>query len=308
MAVPDWPRTYGANMFLYPLGSAGANVFLEHTHRLFGTLVGLASLTLLIWTVSRENRNWVKVLAGIAFALVVFQGILGGIRVLAGNAEPTLDAKLLRMAHGILAQLTFGTVVALAACLTPSFKIPRKHCGCGYPLEGLPHTAGSVPCPECGTPNIVEYQLDPLPMESRLRIFTAGFLHSSILQLFLGAAYRHFRDKHSLFSHMGFSIVVVIFGMLAGFAATSVRGEHSGLGPIVRRTGRWIVVAVGLQFILGWATFSMGGKGVAAESPGQALIRTVHQANGAFLLALAVLGFVWAKRLIRVRRSSAART
>lgn len=271
MAVPDWPRTYGANMFLYPLGSAGANVFLEHTHRLFGTLVGLATLVLLIWTVSRESRTWVKTLAGIVFSLVVFQGILGGIRVRAGHVDPAQDAKFFRLLHGVLAQLTFGTLVALAACLSPSFK------------KGGPDS-------------------DPLPMQARLRIFATGLMHATILQLILGAAYRHFRDKHSLFSHMGFSIVVVILGLAAGFVALSVRGEHSGLGPVIRRTGRWIVLAIGFQFLLGWATFSMGGKGLAAESPMQAVLRTVHQANGAFVLALAVLGFVWAKRLIRLRR------
>src|SRR5215831_15988127 len=46
MAVPDWPKTYGANMFLYPLGGAAIPVFLEHSHRLFGTLVGAATLVL----------------------------------------------------------------------------------------------------------------------------------------------------------------------------------------------------------------------------------------------------------------------
>ena len=47
MAVPDWPNTFGSNMFLYPLGPrAQPDVYLEHSHRLFGTLVGLATLKL----------------------------------------------------------------------------------------------------------------------------------------------------------------------------------------------------------------------------------------------------------------------
>jgi heme A synthase len=50
MAVPDWPNTYGSNMLLYPLGPrADPGVYLEHSHRLFGVLVGLATLVLMTW-------------------------------------------------------------------------------------------------------------------------------------------------------------------------------------------------------------------------------------------------------------------
>lgn len=265
MAVPDWPQTYGTNMFLYPLKGAGPAVFLEHSHRLFGTLVGLSTLTLMIWTLSAERRKWVKMLAIIAFSLVVIQGVLGGARVLENK-------RLLAMLHGVLAQLTFGTIVGLAAALSPMFKAVQR--------------------------------TDPIANPKKLRIFVTAALHSTLLQLLFGAMYRHFRDKHSLFSHMGLAMVVLILALAAGFAARSVVGEHGGLGKIMRRCGTWLLVVVLFQFILGWMTFSMGGKAVAADSPGQALLRTVHQANGAALLAVAVLAFVWAKRLLRVSTAS----
>jgi hypothetical protein len=51
MAVPDWPNTFGSNMFLYPLGPrARPDIYLEHAHRLFGTLGGLSVLTLAVWS------------------------------------------------------------------------------------------------------------------------------------------------------------------------------------------------------------------------------------------------------------------
>lgn len=265
MAVPDWPRTYGSNMFLYPLRGAGPAVFLEHSHRLFGTLVGLATLTLMIWTLAVERRLWVKVLAVIALCLVVIQGVLGGVRVLENE-------RLLALIHGVLAQLTFATIVSLAAVLSPTFK------------------------------NV--HRTDPIANPKRLRVFITGALHSSILQLIFGAVYRHYRDKHSLFSHIGLSIVVLTLSLAAAFAALSVKGEHGGLGKIIRRCGIALLTFVSLQFLLGWATFSMGGKALAADSPAQALIRTIHQADGGILLAVVSVGFVWTKRLLRVSTAS----
>ena len=49
MAVPDWPATYGHNLFLFPFAEwfwGPWDLFLEHGHRLLGALVGLLSLVL----------------------------------------------------------------------------------------------------------------------------------------------------------------------------------------------------------------------------------------------------------------------
>ena len=49
MAVPDWPTTYGYNMFLYDwqIWYRGPNdIFLEHGHRLFGSLIGFMTIVL----------------------------------------------------------------------------------------------------------------------------------------------------------------------------------------------------------------------------------------------------------------------
>jgi len=34
MSVPDWPNTYGYNLFLFPISKWVGGVFYEHTHRL----------------------------------------------------------------------------------------------------------------------------------------------------------------------------------------------------------------------------------------------------------------------------------
>ena len=41
MAVPDWPNTYGSNMFLFPVSRWVGGVLYEHAHRLFASGVGL---------------------------------------------------------------------------------------------------------------------------------------------------------------------------------------------------------------------------------------------------------------------------
>src|SRR5947209_4389501 len=48
MAVPDWPTTFGMNMFLYDMTQASWAVFGEHTHRLYGAAVGFFTLLLML--------------------------------------------------------------------------------------------------------------------------------------------------------------------------------------------------------------------------------------------------------------------
>ena len=47
MAVPDWPSTYGYNLFLYPWQTwlpGPWDLFIEHGHRLLGATVGLLTI------------------------------------------------------------------------------------------------------------------------------------------------------------------------------------------------------------------------------------------------------------------------
>src|SRR5687768_5817141 len=48
LAVPDWPNTYGYNMFLFPPNQWVGGILYEHTHRLMGTVVGFLSIVLVI--------------------------------------------------------------------------------------------------------------------------------------------------------------------------------------------------------------------------------------------------------------------
>ena len=49
MAVPDWPNTYGYNMFFFPVSQWVGGIFYEHTHRLVASAVGLLTVVLALW-------------------------------------------------------------------------------------------------------------------------------------------------------------------------------------------------------------------------------------------------------------------
>src|SRR4051794_9133744 len=49
LAVPDWPTTFGYNMFLFPVSKWVGGIFFEHTHRLIASTVGLLTIILAIW-------------------------------------------------------------------------------------------------------------------------------------------------------------------------------------------------------------------------------------------------------------------
>jgi cytochrome c oxidase assembly protein subunit 15 len=109
MSVPDWPTSYGYNMFLFPLSKwwHAGNIFYEHSHRLLASGVGLLTTILAVWLWLKDSRAWLRWLGFLAFAAIVLQGVLGGLRV-------TEHKDALGIFHGTLAQLFFVLVCALA--------------------------------------------------------------------------------------------------------------------------------------------------------------------------------------------------
>lgn len=166
MAVPDWPNTFGYNMFAFPISHWIGGIFYEHSHRLIATFVGLATAVLacLLWSRETEGNHrsagiigiiivlmllgWrifpvyvtlaslVPIVVGFsfwkfirspqeyrwlgiaAFAAVILQGVLGGLRVVLYKDE-------IGIFHGMLAQTFFCGVTLLAVITSRSFKEKR---------------------------------------------------------------------------------------------------------------------------------------------------------------------------------------
>ena len=82
MAVPDWPGTYGHNMFLFPFSEwfyGPWDLFLEHGHRLLGASVGILAIILAVAVWKTNQSSMVRGLVLAAVFLVVLQGVLGGL-------------------------------------------------------------------------------------------------------------------------------------------------------------------------------------------------------------------------------------
>ena len=130
MAVPDAVTSYGAFSALLPMSMmAEPRIFLEHTHRLFGTLVGLNAIALVVFAFRAERRMAPKVLAFVLLFLVITQGIFGAIRV--GAVSSGLAA-----VHGVFAQFVLAFAVVTSA--TSAGSTP-KHSATALATAGSTH-------------------------------------------------------------------------------------------------------------------------------------------------------------------------
>ena len=71
----------------------------------------------------------------------------------------------------------------------------------------------------------------PMSVRTRLKTICAALLHTTILQVVLGAIYRHLKETsekgagHTLYMHMFVSLVVVVFAIIAGvMPVASIKG------------------------------------------------------------------------------------
>jgi cytochrome c oxidase assembly protein subunit 15 len=117
LAVPDWPTTFGYNMFLFPVSKWIGGIFFEHTHRLIASTVGMLTIILAVWLWFVKSRRWVRMLGLAAVGAVILQGILGGLRV-------TMLKDQIGIFHACLAQAFFALMVIIALVTAPSWMHP----------------------------------------------------------------------------------------------------------------------------------------------------------------------------------------
>jgi len=276
MAVPDAITSYGAFSALLPMSiMAEPRIFLEHTHRLLGTLVGLTAIAQFLYVLAAERRVRPKIYAGLLLLFVTVQGLLGAVRV-------DMNSGLLAGTHGVLAQLVLAFAVVTACRLS---------------------------------------QLDRHPPE-RLRAETwaaanrgYGLAHAAaiilLVQLVLGALARHATGtSHAVWTHAGFSIIVVVMVIIAAGVMRTAEGATRP-GRVMQRIGLAMIATVSLQFVLGFLALWQVGMGgevraipLADDLPTaheidllEAVFTTAHQTLGAALLAFAALSVFWTRRL-----------
>ncbi len=281
MAVPDWPGTYGYNLFLYPINTwllGPFDLFIEHGHRLLGAVVGLVAIGIVVAAVRSEPRRWVWALAVGILLAVISQGVLGGVRVLLGD-------RTFAMIHGCVAPAVFSLCVVAAVVTSRMWW--RK---AGPEELDLPNIGWGV-----------------IALTALLVIVSYG-------QLVLGAQLRHVQPD----APPGrFAMIVAVHVMMA-FAlwllalVAWIRLRRCG-DLTLSRPGLGLIGLVSVQIGLGvgtwvvsygWPSFLRwfpGATGFLIRSKGfgDSIIVTAHVATGALILALSTLLLV---RTLRIRR------
>jgi len=302
MAVPDWPATFGHNMFLYPLGDwfwGPWDLFLEHGHRLLGAAVGMLSLLLAAIVFRRQGSPALRWLVIAAVVLVVVQGALGGLRVI-------LDDKTVAKVHACTGPLFFAVATAIAVLAG------RRGRG-GAAAPGETDSVARDPVVAMGPVTL------PLPSWAVGASLPTALAVAAYLQLVAGAQLRH---ADATLAPATFRWMVAIH--LGGAAAVTVLSALTCVAwqPHESRSARrWSFVILAMvigQLLLGGGAwlFTWGmpawlqdawapAEAVLARSPRGAAVITGHVILGMMILGAAVvLALEWggAERLEEIAR------
>jgi cytochrome c oxidase assembly protein subunit 15 len=272
LAVVDWPNSFGYFMFLLPLSRMTGGSYLEHSHRLIGSLVGLTTLVLAIhlWlTDLRRNVRWLILLALLA---VIVQGILGGLRVtgrltLSQNPADVSPSILLAVAHGVFGQVVFSLLTGVAVMTSTAW----------YGSVAAGHSPGR--------------RTD--------RILTLALVILLLAQLTVGALVRHTVLPKLLMFHVSLATVVMVMAVLTGARAWGLYGRPFAM---LGRFGLSFVAVACLQVLIGILSMVVTGARFGLQtlprptSPGAVVITTLHQTIGAITLAVAVGLAFWMRR------------
>jgi cytochrome c oxidase assembly protein subunit 15 len=256
MAVDGWIFPEGHFLVAFPIEKWFRNLptFVEHTHRLFGVLVGLAAIATLVacWATRAGRRaSW---LAGSALLAICAQGALGGFRVLENSPQ-------LAFLHGVFAQVVFTLLGIVALLLRP-----------GYAALG-------------------DVSSDQGPT---LRRSAAWCTLLILAQIALGAWYRHGLRTQQLAaldaSALDLRLSLHLVGALATFAAVLVLAgrldagaqESSSRAPHFARLARRLRVLLAVQLGLGLAAWLV--RDPRGLTPFEWAASVAHLVTGAVLM------------------------
>src|SRR5262245_23513374 len=277
MAVPDWPGTYGYNLLLYPWQTwvAGPwDLFIEHGHRLLGAAAGIIAIALVVAVVLTDNRRWLFAAACGALGLVIFQGVLGGTRVL-------LDARIVALIHGCVGPLFFAYCAALVVITSRWWHdAPQIDVVKGVRFSRVAWTTIAIAAIQLVLGAILRH----VPLQAAPAVFRAALLMHLVVAAVLAAN------------------VMGLAWHLRGLPA-STRG--------LTAPGMALPALVGMQLVLGLATYVakyafpawMSDYAFAASHVvqqrrlAQALITTAHVATGSLILFVSVVLAIRATRL-----------
>jgi cytochrome c oxidase assembly protein subunit 15 len=279
LAVPDWPTTFGYNMFLFPVSRWIGGVLFEHTHRLIASTVGFLTIILAIWLWRTEDRQTVKTLGLIAVAGVILQGVLGGLRV-------TMLKDQIGIFHACLAQAFLGLIVLIAIVTTNSWRtsavlnIDRR-------IKTVAIITTIVIYVQLALGATMRHQHKDLSILDFPTAYGAWIPNTSAQAV---AKINAWRDMHALSDVDAFQIwlqmahrfLAVVIGILVIVLSARIWRGAREIDALRRLSIVWVILFL-VQFTLGaWVIWSNKAADVA----------TTHVAVGAIMLSFGVS--VWA--------------
>jgi cytochrome c oxidase assembly protein subunit 15 len=263
LAVPDWPTTYGENMFTFPPSKWVGGIFYEHGHRLIASTVGFLTIILATWLWRAEPRRWLKRLGAAALGAVILQGILGGVTVLF-----FLPAAI-STAHAGLAEIFFCMTVAIALFTSPGW------------IQGVPPTDDAT-LRRVATATTAVIYLQIL-VGAVMRHTEAGLAIPDFPLMFGGLVPDHWDRAIAVhFAHRVGALVVTAFVVATCLRIWSPRRRAAG-ESIPRSLSRPAMLIAGLVVV----QISLGGLTVLTERA--VWVNSLHVVCGALVLATSVV-------------------
>ena len=293
LAVPDWPTTFGYNMFLFPISKWVGGILFEHTHRLMGSLVGFLTIILAVWLWLHDDRRWVRRLGVIAVVGVILQGILGGLRV-------TMLKDQIGIFHACLAQAFLGLIVLIAIVTTNSWRslAPDVDLRKIAPIKTLAITTTIAIYLQLALGATMRHQHKDLAILDFPTANGAWIPDTSAAALAKINAWRDARalsdvDAVQIWLQMAHRFLAVLIGIAVIAFCIRVVKDASHMTAL-RRLSIWWVVLFFLQFTLGaWTIWSNKAADVA----------TTHVAVGAIMLSFGVSAWAICWRALQARNS-----
>jgi cytochrome c oxidase assembly protein subunit 15 len=279
LAVPDWPTTFGYNMFLFPISKWVGGILFEHTHRLMGSLVGFLTIILAVWIWLREDRRWVRRLGLVVVVGVILQGILGGLRV-------TMMKDQIGIFHACLAQ-AFLALIVLIAIMTTNFW--RSFARADVDLTKIRSIkiiaimATIAIYAQLALGATMRHQHKDLAILDFPTANGAWIPDTSPGALAKINAWRDMRalsdvDAFQIWLQMAHRFIAVLIGIVVIFFCVRVWRDAQNVTPLRRLSILWVVLFF-LQFTLGaWTIWSNKAADIA----------TAHVAVGAIMLSFGV--------------------
>jgi len=262
-------------------------VLYEHGHRMIAATITMLVFALAVWTWIIDRQRYLRALTALAVLGVLTQAVLGGLAVLSANWADPRWRLALATGHGVFGQIMFCLLASVALLASRSWR--------AQPASMLPAEDGS-----------------------KLRFWTGLLVFMLLLQLVLGAAFRHVWTKWGpataermqadrivtwfLVPHMLNAILTAAVLVLA----TVMVMKRAGNNPILKVPAISLHVLLLVQLMLGVGAFlTRVVWHMDIPQPETPLVWTTvaHQTVGALMLLTATLLAIQVRRTLPARVS-----